>query len=106
MILAVIAGLAVVLSAPARTQSDGEETFGLPDEKGREEVIAFCSGCHSIRLVVQQGLTRAGWEELLQVMYDEQEMPQLEPGDTVLVLDYLTKHVGPDNHKQRLGRLR
>ena len=69
---------------------------------GREEVVAYCGACNSIRLVVQQGLTQEGWAELLEWMYEEQEMESLDAEDETLVLDYLAKHVGPDSQKQRL----
>jgi len=101
-----VAGLAaaVLAGAPAPSWSaqPDDEYLGLPDAPGREEVAAYCGPCHSLRLVVQQGQTREGWAELLTWMYDEQEMPELEPDEEKLVLDYLAKYVGPDTHRQRL----
>ena len=79
-----------------------DEYLGLYDATGREEVFAYCGACHSMKLVVQQGLTRSGWDELLTWMSDEQEMEPLEPEDKKLVLDYLAKYVGPDTQKKRL----
>ncbi|MEJ2122881.1 MAG: hypothetical protein P8Z76_19720 [Alphaproteobacteria bacterium] len=79
-----------------------DETFGLPNAPGREELLAFCGACHSMKLVVQQGLTRQSWEETLIWMYEEQEMPRLEPEEEKLVLDYLAKYVGPEAQKERL----
>ena len=79
-----------------------DEFFGLPEDVGRDEVIAYCGACHSVKLVVQQGLTSAGWSELLVWMYEEQGMDKLEASDEKLVLDYLSKHVDPASHKARL----
>ncbi|MGI9387382.1 MAG: hypothetical protein ACR2OX_08115 [Methyloligellaceae bacterium] len=86
----------------AAASEESEETFGLPEDTGREEVLAFCGPCHSMRLVTQQGLSRADWDELLVWMIEEQEMPPLEAQERKLVLDYLAKHLGPDTHRQRL----
>lgn len=69
-------------------------------------MLAYCGACHSMKLVVQQGLDRKGWAETLVWMYDEQEMPRLEPEEEKLVLDYLAKYVGPEGHEERLRRNR
>ena len=97
------AGTALVLGWAAGTASDGmDEFFGLPEDAGREEVMTFCGACHSVRLVAQQGLTRAQWAELLVSMYEDHEMEPLEDEDARLVLDYLGRYVGPENQKRRL----
>ena len=100
------AGLAIaVLASIAMTGRAGaaeDEYAGLPDAPGREEVATYCVACHSLKIVVQQGLTRSDWSELLTWMYEEQEMPELEPDEKKLVLDYLAKFVGPDTQKKRL----
>lgn len=93
--------LASTILAGRAAQTD-DEYLGLPDAPGREEVAAYCGACHSLGLVVQQGQTRDGWAEVLVWMYEEQDMPELEPEDEKLVLDYLAKYVGPDTHQQRL----
>lgn len=93
----------VVSGRPVQAE---DETFGLPDAPGREEVLIYCGACHSMKLVVQQGLDRKGWAETLVWMYEEQEMPQLEPDEEKLILDYLAKYVGPEGHKERLRRNR
>lgn len=104
------AGLGIALFVTAavsgRPVLADDETFGLPDAPGREDVLAYCGACHSMKLVVQQGLDRQGWAETLEWMYDEQEMPRLEPDEEKLVLDYLAKHVGPEGREERLRRNR
>lgn len=66
----------------------------LPVGKGRKEVFYTCSVCHSIKLVVQQGLARYSWEETLDWMVDEQGMDALEANKKALILDYLSEHFG------------
>ena len=68
----------------------------LPDDIGKEETYFSCAGCHSIRLVAQQGMKRQDWEEVFEWMVDEQEMEPLDDDLEKLVLDYLTKHFNID----------
>lgn len=69
---------------------------GLPPGPGREEVYYICTGCHSIRMVTQQGLSRSRWDDTLEWMVEEQGMDEIEDVATrSLVLDYLTEHFGP-----------
>jgi cytochrome c len=68
---------------------------GLPPGPGREEVYYTCTGCHSIRMVTQQGLSRERWDETLEWMVEEQGMDEIE--DVALrdlILDYLADHFG------------
>lgn len=79
------------------TKSEDPNLALLPKGVGREEVYYKCSVCHSIRLVVQQGLSRSSWKESLDWMVSEQEMTPLEPKSEKLILDYLAEHFGIDN---------
>lgn len=75
-------------------QEEDPDLALLPKDKGREEVFYNCSVCHSIKLVVQQGLTRSSWKETLDWMVEEQEMSALDAPTEKLVLDYLSTHFG------------
>ena len=101
------AWLLLALAAPrAALGAEAEdETFGLPEDTGREEVLAYCGACHSMMLVIQQGLTRQDWAELLVWMSEEQEMEPLEREEEKRVLDYLAKHLGQEGQKERLRKL-
>ena len=68
----------------------------LPAGVGRDETEAYCSVCHSLSLVVQQGLNRADWDELLDWMVEEQEMQPIAATDRTKVLGYLAKHFNRD----------
>ncbi|MEP3246900.1 MAG: aldehyde dehydrogenase [Sneathiella sp.] len=77
--------------------AEEEPEFGLLVEKpGVEETHAYCSACHSERIVAQQGLTRKDWAELLEWMIEEQEMELIEEPDYTIILDYLDKHYNTD----------
>lgn len=67
----------------------GSSLESLPEHEGRNVTFAFCSPCHSMRLVAQQRLDRDGWEEVIDWMADEQGMVELLPETRQVVLDYL-----------------
>lgn len=73
----------------------------LPEGEGREQVYYSCSGCHSIRLVAQQGLPRQRWRKLLEWMVEEQGMSPMEPPLDQVVLDYLSEYLGVDHRPNR-----
>lgn len=97
---AALLALSFILPAPALAQQD--EYYGLPEAPGREEVAIYCGACHSLMIVMQQGLDRESWDRLLVWMVEEQGMPELGTDERKLILDYLVEHVGPDTHKKRL----
>lgn len=84
-------------SAHAAATEDDENEYGvLLAAPGVEETFAYCSGCHSERIVAQQGLTRDGWIEILEWMVEEQGMGEIEEPDLTLILDYLATHYNED----------
>ena len=87
-----IAGL--LLAAPLEAE---ESEYGvLFEAEGVEETYYNCIACHSERIVAQQGLTREGWDELLDWMVEEQGMPELDAETNVIVLDYLSNYYNTD----------
>lgn len=64
--------------------------------EGADATHAYCTVCHSERIVAQQGLTREDWLETLEYMVDEHGMAPIEGPDFDLVVDYLSTHYGPD----------
>ena len=64
--------------------------------EGAEETHAYCTACHSERIVAQQGLTRTDWVELLEQMVEENGMDPIEEPDRGRILAYLETHYGPD----------
>ena len=111
--IAAFAGVWLMLTPVGVVAEDGPTTVGtevaanvmrelvLPEGPGRDEVEAYCGACHSLQIVVQQGLSRDRWSELLIWMVEEQDMAELEAEEHKLVLDYLATHLGTDH---RIGR--
>ncbi|MFT5439204.1 MAG: cytochrome c [Alphaproteobacteria bacterium] len=89
-------GAIVLLAAPAYADSD-DEYGGLAAGIGRDEVYGYCDACHSVRLVIQQGLSRAAWQETLDWMVEEQGMAELDEETHKLILDYLSQHLNTDH---------
>ncbi|WP_339853347.1 cytochrome c family protein [Roseovarius nubinhibens] len=89
---------AAAQEASAETGAEaGSEEFGLlVAGPGAEETFYACTACHSEMIVAQQGLTRKGWEEMLDWMVEEQGMSALEEPDLSAVLDYLAANYGED----------
>lgn len=70
-----------------------DDYSGLPRTGAYELVDAYCSGCHSLQIVMQQRASEARWKELLLWMSEKQNMPPLED-DEQNVLRYLATHFG------------
>ncbi|MEM8791451.1 MAG: aldehyde dehydrogenase [Pseudomonadota bacterium] len=84
------------LANAAETEDEEDEYGVLFTAPGVEETFAYCSGCHSERIVAQQGLTRDGWIEILEWMVEEQGMGEIDEPDLTIVLDYLATHYNED----------
>ena len=98
--LGLIGFLLAVLAVPAMSQTD-EELAGLPHGKGRDTVAGWCGACHSLNLVSQQRLPRWRWEELMVVMKEKHGMPELDPDDKAVIVDYLSEKLGPPPRRRR-----
>ena len=82
---------------PAAPRPDRPPALGvLVVAEGAEETYAYCTVCHSERIIAQQGLTRPDWDELLEQMVEENGMNPIGEPDLGRVLDYLAAHYGPD----------
>ena len=83
-------------AAAAAPPSTEPEDFGfMVAAPGASETFDACTPCHSERIVVQQGLTREQWDELMVWMVEEQEMEPIEDDALAVILDYLAAHYGP-----------
>ena len=100
-----IAFLAVVDDTPSKVSAGQAVTQGdsfgddWPRGVGREETGVVCSGCHSLAIVKQQGLSREDWDELLVWMVEEQGMPELSRGVRESILGFLAKNYGRDRER-------
>ena len=71
-----------------------DDYWGLPRDEGYELVSAYCAGCHSLQIVMQQRASVARWRYLLNWMVTEQNMAPLTTPDEAVVLAYLVRNFG------------
>jgi hypothetical protein len=74
---------------PKRAHPPEEQPAHYPDGPNREETFYFCTACHGFKLVAQQGMTRAQWEDSINLMVRRHNMPPLDDKDRDTVLNYL-----------------
>ena len=79
--------------APAAAQTGFTPRDEKPEEfaagAGRDETFYACTACHGFKLVAQQGMTRAQWEDSINLMVRRHNMPVLDDKDRATVLGYL-----------------
>jgi cytochrome c len=97
-VIGLAASLAVPVAALADTDAAGNtfQEAELVPGPGMEEVELTCAACHSLNIVVQQGLTKEDWDELLDWMIEEQGMAELEDEERKLIVEYLATNYGTD----------
>ena len=95
-ITVVCAGMILAVTGPLSVTAEESEYGVLVEKPGVEETHAYCTACHSERIVAQQGLTEEDWIELLEWMVDEQEMEKIDEPDYSLILNYLVKNYNVD----------
>ena len=84
-------------SASSDSLYDPEDEFwGLPRTPGYELIDVYCSGCHSLEIVMQQRADASRWRYMLNWMVEEQNMAPLLQEDADIVLNYLVTHFGPN----------
>jgi hypothetical protein len=84
-----MAALGAVISVPAHAFDNPED---MPEGPGREEAFYGCIACHSMQVVVRQGMSRAMWDDTLTLMVERHGMWELEEEERALILDYLSVH--------------
>lgn len=81
---------------PTEATDEDPDLALLPQDEGRMETYYACVSCHSIKLVVQQGMSATDWADTIEWMVDEQDMEELEPENQALIVRYLAKHFGQE----------
>ncbi|MFZ2157958.1 MAG: hypothetical protein WAV72_17805 [Bradyrhizobium sp.] len=91
LVVAAMAGL--LWMAPATAQSTFTPRDESPEEfaegSGRDQTFYTCTACHGFKLVAQQGMTRAQWDDSISLMIRRHNMPALDDKDRAAVLGYL-----------------
>ena len=95
LVLAAMVLPAVVPAQAPQFVPRTENPEDFPPGPGRDDTFYACTACHNFKLVAAQGLSRRGWEDSLQWMYDKHKMPVLPPKEREVVLNYLEKTFPP-----------
>lgn len=91
-----IAGGSFAQTQQQRTFTPTDESpDDLPAGSGREETFYACTACHGFKIVAQQGLSRAQWDDSLNWMTTKHGMNAIEGDDRKIILDYLEQHYPP-----------
>jgi mono/diheme cytochrome c family protein len=102
---AVMAGL--LWTAPAMAQStfapSDETPEDFPAAAGRDETFYACTACHGFKLVAQQGMTRAQWDDSINLMIRRHNMPPPDDKDRAVLLNYLETTYPPRQPAARGG---
>lgn len=86
-------------NVPARVLADttkADPETGLAVDNNLTLIRAHCTGCHSPKLILQNRFTRDGWKQKIRWMQRTQKLWDLGEAEPA-VLDYLTKHYGPED---------
>ena len=91
------AGLPTPESAgqPSQPKPREEKPEDYPDGPNREEAFYACTACHGFKLVAAQGLSRARWDETIDLMVARHGMPDVQGKEREDILDYL-EHAFPE----------
>lgn len=76
--------LAAAAQAPMPTPADSV----LPAGPGRDATKRVCSACHSVEIVAQQHLSRAGWKEIVETMANNGAVAS--DAELVTITEYLS----------------
>ena len=99
--------LAMLWIAPALAQTNFTPREESPEEfvaaPGREETFYACTACHGFKLVAQQGLSRAQWEDSINLMIRRHNMPPPDDKDRAVLLNYLEATYPPQAPAARGG---
>ena len=98
---------ALLWMAPAIAQTAFTPRDETPEEfaagAGRDETFYTCTACHGFKLVAQQGLTRAQWDDSINLMIRRHNMPPPDDKDRAVLLNYLEATYPPRQPAARGG---
>ena len=85
------------VSGVATAFDPNDDYWGLPRDEGVDFVAAYCSGCHSLQIVMQQRRSEKRWHELIDWMINTQGMPPPDEDVRKDIETYLGQHFGEDS---------
>jgi mono/diheme cytochrome c family protein len=102
-----VAVVGLLSIAPAMAQStftpSDESPEDFPAAAGRDETFYACTACHGFKLIAQQGMTRAQWDDSINLMVRRHNMPAPDDSDRAVFLSYLEATYPPRQPAARGG---
>ncbi|MFK8015378.1 MAG: hypothetical protein AB8G17_08040 [Gammaproteobacteria bacterium] len=92
-------GLVTLVLALGASQARAGEL--LPPAEDAALVQAHCSGCHSLRLVVQQCASAEQWLTMIRWMQAKHNLWTFPPETEARIVAYLSTHFGPRETQRR-----
>lgn len=90
-ILCASQAIAALPSLAQNADPAAEDAQTYPDLPGRDETVAFCTGCHGFSVVAAQGMNRSRWDQTLTWMTEVHGMADIQGEPRDLILDYLAE---------------
>ena len=91
-------------NAPSGMDTDVKNGIHIPTgfiaDKNFELVVTNCTGCHSSELVIQNRMTKEGWDNIIDWMQKKQNLWDLGTNRSKIV-DYLAKNYAPEDTGRR-----
>jgi hypothetical protein len=79
--------MAVAQTTAFTPRDETPEEF--PAGAGRDETFYACTACHNFKLVAAQGMTRAQWDDSINLMIRRHNMPPPDGSERDVLLNYL-----------------
>jgi hypothetical protein len=90
-LFALFALLTMDVSAQSKRERPPEETpEQYPAHPNRDDTFYFCTGCHSFKIIAQQGMSRERWNDTFDYMIERHKMVDPQGEQREQMLDYLS----------------
>jgi len=94
-----VAALLALLVLPAfdagaqtrRERPSEEAPEQYPPGEHRDDTFYFCTACHGFKIIAQQGMSRARWNDTFDIMVSRHGMFDVQGEQRDQMLDYLAK---------------
>ncbi|HEX7927372.1 MAG TPA: hypothetical protein VF678_07260 [bacterium] len=84
-------GVALVCMAGAAPAWAVDSIDNMPPGEGRELTFAWCTACHGVKILLQQGMSAPRWDEKVQEMIDKNGMKLYDAQVRATIVAYLAK---------------
>jgi hypothetical protein len=84
-------GMALAGAAWAMPAWAADALEDLPEGHGRELTFAWCTPCHGLKIIRQQGMSAPRWDDKIQEMIDKNGLKLADASTRATIVAYLSK---------------